>query len=267
MKIVVLNLGLALAMAAGLVAAAAPSDPVELEAYLFRSDDAKEGRARVEAQLRKDLAKAGLQYGAPVFVRIFKEERKLELWLQQDARFRKFRSYDMCKMSGELGPKLEQGDDQAPEGFYSVTADWMWPYSRYHLAFNIRYPNEYDKALERTGTAIMVHGGCSSSGCFAMTDESIEEIYTLAAMALINGQTEFGVHVFPFRMTEVNLKRHKGARWGKFWANLKEGYDLFEKTNVPPMVSVADKQYRFEDSTQVAQVCDASPFVCKAASN
>jgi murein L,D-transpeptidase YafK len=247
--------------------AAAPSDPQALEAYLFRSEDAQEARARVEPQLKKDLQKLGLHYGAPIHVRIFKEERQLELWVQQDARFKKFRSYDMCKMSGELGPKLEQGDDQAPEGFYSVDANWMWPHSSYHLAFNIRYPNDYDKALNRTGSAIMVHGGCSSSGCFAMTDEKIEEIYTLAAMAIVNGQSEFAVHVFPFRMTEANMKRHKGARWNKFWANLKEGYDLFESSNVPPTVMVADKRYVFEDTTRIAQVCDASPFVCVAAPN
>ena len=247
--------------------ATAPTEPVELEAYLFRSDDAKEGRERVEPLLKTDLKKAGLDYGAPIFVRIFKDSRQLELWVQQDLGFKKFRTYDMCKMSGDIGPKLERGDDQAPEGFYSVNADWMWPHSRYHLAFNIRYPNEFDEAWERDGSAIMVHGGCSSSGCFAMTDAKIEEIYTLAAAALINGQPEFAVHVFPFRMTDANMKRHKDARWSNFWANLKEGYDLFEKNRMPPQVSVADMRYQFEDSTQIAQVCDTATYVCKDASN
>ncbi|MGH8562058.1 MAG: L,D-transpeptidase family protein, partial [Nevskiales bacterium] len=167
--------------------------------------------------------------------------------------------------SGELGPKVEKGDDQAPEGFYSVNANWMWPYSRFHLAFNIRFPNDYDKVWERTGSAIMVHGGCSSSGCFAMTDEKIEEIYTLAAAALVKGQPEFSVHVFPFHMTDKNMKRYKGARWSKFWANLKEGYDLFEKNSVPPAVTVVDKRYVFNDPTQIAKACQppAGATECK----
>lgn len=265
MRTILLSLAMLLSLICLRAQAQAPTDPVELEAYLFRSDDAKEGKERVEAQLKTDLKKQGLEYGAPIFVRIFKEPKQLELWVQQGTRFQKFRTYDMCKMSGDLGPKLEQGDDQAPEGFYSVNADWMWPHSRYHLAFNVRYPNEYDTALERTGTAIMVHGGCSSSGCFAMTDEKIEEIYTLAAAALIKGQPEFSVHIFPFRMTDKNMQRHKGARWHKFWTQLKEGYDLFEKNGTPPLVTVADKQYVLDDGTRMAQACDATMLVCQAA--
>jgi len=222
----------------------------------LRLGEGAEAMDRVTARLTKDLKKAGLEYGSPIFVRIFKESRELELWVQQGTRFQKFRSYPICNMSGQLGPKTERGDDQAPEGFYSVDADWMWPDSNFHLAFNIRYPNDYDKSLERTGSAIMVHGGCSSSGCFAMTDEKIEEIYTLAAAALIKGQPEFKVHVFPFRMTDKNMKRHKGARWSKFWANLKEGYDLFETTGMPPVVMAsADKRYVFPTATQLAETC------------
>jgi murein L,D-transpeptidase YafK len=238
--------------------AGAPVAPEELAAYLHRSDDAREAQERVEARLKSELKKAGLEYGAPIHVRIFKEPRQLELWVQQGTRFKKFRSYPICKMSGELGPKTERGDDQAPEGFYSVDANWMWPHSNYHLAFNIRYPNDYDKAWAREGSAIMVHGGCSSSGCFAMTDDKIEEIYTLASAALVKGQPEFSVHVFPFRMTDKNMKRYKGARWSKFWANLKEGHDLFEKNGVPPAVTVVDKRYVFEDATQIAKACAAT---------
>ncbi len=264
MRKVLTSLALIFSLVCAGAQAKAPTEPAELEAYLFRSDDAKEGRERVEAQLKQDLKKLGLEYGAPIFVRIFKEPKQLELWVQQGTRFKKFRTYDMCKMSGELGPKLKQGDDQAPEGFYSVNSDWMWPHSSYHLAFNVRYPNEYDSSLGRTGSAIMVHGGCSSSGCFAMTDEKIEEIYTLAAAALINGQPEFSVHIFPFRMTDKNMQRYQGTRWHKFWSQLKEGYDLFEKNGTPPVVTVADKQYVIRDGTQMAQACDTTTLVCQA---
>lgn len=227
-------------------------------ATLLRRNDASEVMDRVAPRLKNDLKKVGLEYGAPIHVRIFKESRELELWVQSGARFQKFRTYPICEMSGGLGPKTERGDDQAPEGFYSVTHDWMWPYSNFHLAFNIRYPNDYDKSLERTGSAIMVHGGCSSSGCFAMTDEKIEEIYTLAAAALIKGQPEFAVHVFPFRMTDKNMARHKNARWAKFWANLKDGYDIFEKHGVPPTIAVVDSKYAFSTGTELAGTCQAA---------
>jgi murein L,D-transpeptidase YafK len=149
-------------------------------------------------------------------------------------------------MSGGLGPKLRQGDRQAPEGFYYVAPANMNPNSRFHLSFNIGYPNAYDRALGRTGSAIMVHGSWFSTGCFAMTDIKIEEIYALADAALRNGQRFFRLHVFPFRMTTRNLQRHAGSEWAEFWENLKDGYDFFESTKVPPNVLVRGGKYVFQ---------------------
>ncbi len=151
-------------------------------------------------------------------------------------------------MSGQLGPKLAEGDRQAPEGFYFVTRSMMHPTSRYHLAFNIGYPNRYDTAHARTGSFIMVHGNTQSIGCFAMTDEKIEEIYTLCDAALRNGQNYFRVHVFPFRMTDARMKAENGHRWISFWRNLQEGYLWFEEKARPPNVEVAQKKYIFEGS-------------------
>lgn len=213
------------------------------------SEDSREAVARQTPILKKQLAAAGFEWGAPIFIRIYKLSNELELWLKKGERFELFRTYPVCERSGYLGPKLAQGDDQAPEGFYSVTADWMHPFSDFHLAFNIRYPNDHDRMLGRTGSAIMVHGGCSSSGCFAMTDDRIEEIYTLAEVALLNGQQNFKVHVFPFPMTDANLVQHKNSRWYKFWLNLKEGSDLFAANGVPPNEYVVDGRYMFEESS------------------
>ena len=218
---------------------------------LLSTDRATEAVELQTPVLQAELKKKGLEFGAPIYVRIFKETRQLELWMQAaDGRFKLFRSYPICKMSGDLGPKVEKGDDQAPEGFYTVNADWMYPRSRYHLAFNIGYPNAYDIAYERTGKSIMVHGECSSSGCFAMTDDKIEEIYTLAFAALTSGKQDFfRVHVFPFQMTAANMKRHKPSQWYGFWENLKEGYDLFDKNGVPPNDFVAAGRYSFQETT------------------
>ena len=148
-------------------------------------------------------------------------------------------------MSGKLGPKLAEGDRQAPEGFYYVNRSRMKPDSTFHLAFNIGYPNSYDRAHNRTGSFIMVHGNQVSIGCFAMTDYWIEEIYTLCAEALKNGQPFFRVHIFPFRMTDERLAKESSNPWHPFWSNLKEGYDWFEEKKTPPNVTVGEKTYTF----------------------
>lgn len=203
--------------------------------------------ARVRPSLERDLAAAGLRLGDPVFLRVFKREALLELWVRQPgaAAFRLFRTWPVAKMSGELGPKLAEGDLQAPEGFYYVSGKNLNPNSRFHLSFDLGYPNEHDRAHGRTGSHLMVHGSNVSIGCFAMTDAGIEEIFTLCAAALDGGQAFFRVHVFPFRMTEEALRAASGHRWEEFWKNLKEGYDQFERTRVPPEVGVMDGRYVF----------------------
>jgi murein L,D-transpeptidase YafK len=203
--------------------------------------------ARVRPALESALHAQGLRYGDPIFIRIFKESSELELWVQAGDRFALFRTYKVCYYSGDLGPKLQVGDNQSPEGFYSVWPRQLNPNSRFHLSFNLGYPNAYDRTHGRTGDALMVHGSCVSIGCYAMTDRAIEEIYAMAATALGNGQRFFQVHVFPFRLTPETLSRHKGSRWYDFWQNLREGYELFEKSGRPPNVSVKDKRYVFAE--------------------
>lgn len=204
--------------------------------------------SRIRPSLQKALRATGLRFGAPIFLRIFKESKELELWVEKDGRFRLFRIYDICTFSGRLGAKLRTGDLQSPEGFYFVTSNHMNPSSRFHLSFDLGYPNAYDRYYRRTGSALMVHGDCVSIGCYAMTDAGIEEIYTLADAALRRGQPFFRVHIFPFRMTACNMQRHDNSRWQEFWQNLKEGYDFFERAGRPPNVEVRDGRYVFEES-------------------
>lgn len=206
--------------------------------------------ARVAPSLIHELNRGGLSYGEPVFLRIFKEEKELELWIKDKKKFKLFRTYTIAAMSGHLGPKLKEGDRQAPEGFYYVTPSRMNPNSRFHLSFNLGYPNSYDRAHERTGSALMVHGNQVSIGCFAMTDPMIEEIYCIADAALRNGQKYFRVHCFPFRMTIENMKNHSESEWINFWVELKKGYDWFEKYKRPPNVEVQSKKYVFEASKE-----------------
>jgi murein L,D-transpeptidase YafK len=190
------------------------------------------------------LAEKGMREDAPIFVRIFKEESELEVWkAKDDGRFYQFKTYPICNWSGKLGPKIKQGDKQAPEGFYTVSAKQMNPNSNYYLSFNLGFPNAYDKAHDRTGKFLMVHGDCRSAGCYAMTDALIEEIYALAREAFAGGQEAFQVQAFPFRMTPENMKRHAKDRAYRFWRDLQVGYKHFEYSRLPPKVDVCAKRY------------------------
>jgi murein L,D-transpeptidase YafK len=189
------------------------------------------------------LKAQGLALGAPVFLRIFKLESELEIWMEKDGRYQLFATYPICLWSGRLGPKLREGDRQSPEGFYAVTKEELNPNSRWHRSFSLGFPNAFDRAQGRTGSFIMVHGGCQSVGCFAMTNDVVDEIWRLVTTALDQGQAAFNVQVFPFRMTEKNLAARRGDKWSGFWADLKKGYDAFERTHLPPMVSVCDGRY------------------------
>jgi murein L,D-transpeptidase YafK len=211
--------------------------------YEKHNDDAV---AEARRTLRMRLATKDLREGQPVYLRIFKQEAVLEVWMDGNRGWRLFQSYPICRFSGHLGPKLTEGDRQAPEGFYQVAARQLNPNSRRHLSFNLGFPNEYDRAHGRTGSFLMVHGGCSSVGCYAMTDPAVEDIYGLVSAALKQGQRDVDVHAFPFRMTDANMLRHGHSRWIDFWRNLKAGYDLFENGRRIPAVKIDDKRYVVE---------------------
>ncbi len=201
---------------------------------------------RLSSKMVEQIKAKGMKPDAPIMARVFKEEGKLEIWKQKtNGRYDMITSYDICKWSGELGPKYIEGDRQAPEGFYTVRPAQMNPRSSYHLAFNIGYPNAFDRANGRSGSNLMVHGACSSSGCISMTNEQIEEIYAFGRDAFKGGQTEFQIQAFPFRMTAANMARYRKDPNFAFWTMLKEGYDQFEITKVPPKVDVCEKKYVF----------------------
>jgi len=196
-------------------------------------------------KLTERLASKRLKRGSPVFVRIFKQESEFEIWMKQDGRFIHFATYPICSWSGDLGPKLVEGDKQSPEGFYNITPASLHRSGRWPLSFNLGFPNTLDRSLLRTGSYLLVHGGCSSVGCYAMTDAVMQEIYSIVSDAFVAGQKHVPVHVFPFRMTEANLASHTGSEWYDFWTNLKEGYDAFERTRLPPRISVCNGRYQF----------------------
>ena len=200
----------------------------------------------VPQYLIKLMKAKGMSLGSPIMLRIYKEENVMEVWKQDHRkRYALLNSYEICKWSGKLGPKYIEGDRQAPEGFYHVNKGLMNPNSSYHLSFNLGYPNTYDRSHNRTGSYLMVHGDCSSAGCYSMTDEYIEEIYSLAREAFKGGQKAFQVQAFPFRMTAENMAKKINHPKFEFWKMLKEGSDHFEVTHKQPKVDVCEKRYVF----------------------
>ncbi len=204
---------------------------------------------RVIKQLAPTLVtqfeRKGLSLGDPIFIRIFKAEKVLEIWVKSGSVYKLFKKYWVCYFSGGLGTKKKEGDGKSPEGFYFVRPSQLNPWSSFHLSFNIGYPNKFDRENGYTGGLIMVHGNCVSIGCYAMTDTRIKEIYTIIHKAFEKGQPFFRIHIFPFKMTDNNMRKYRSKKWTEFWKNLKDGYEYFKEHKIPPDVSVKNKKYIF----------------------
>jgi murein L,D-transpeptidase YafK len=229
----------ALAGAGGLMAGC-NSDQISL------ANNAKANQP-VPPKLVADMTAKDMDLQSPILVRLFKQEAELEIWKQdRSGRFALLKTYPICRWSGDLGPKIREGDRQAPEGFYSISPAQMNPQSAYYLSFNTGYPNAFDKALGRTGSQLMVHGDCSSRGCYAMTDEQIAEIYSLGRESFFGGQKSFQLQAYPFRMTPANMAKHRNNPNMPFWKMIKEGNDHFEVTKQEPKVDFCEKKYVFD---------------------
>src|ERR1700712_2014238 len=228
------------ALAAGVLLAGCNSDEISL------ANNAKANQP-VPAKLLADMTAKDMDLQSPMLVRLFKQDAELEVWKQdRSGRFALLKTYPICRWSGDLGPKVREGDRQAPEGFYSISPGQMNPQSAYYLSFNTGYPNAFDKALGRSGSQLMVHGDCSSRGCYAMTDEQIAEIYSLGRESFFGGQRAFQVPAYPFKMTPVNMAKHRNTPNLPFWKMIKEGYDHFEVTRQEPKVDFCEKKYVFD---------------------
>ncbi len=228
------------ALAAAVLLAGCDTDQVSL------ATNAKANQP-VPPKLVAAMAEKDMDLQSPILVRLFKQEAELEVWKQtRSGQFALLKTYPICRWSGDLGPKVREGDRQAPEGFYSINPSQMNPQSAYYLSFNTGYPNAFDRALGRTGSQLMVHGDCSSRGCYAMTDEQIAEIYSLGRESFFGGQKAFQLQAYPFRMTPVNMAKHRNNPNMAFWKMIKQGYDHFEVTRQEPKVDFCEKKYVFD---------------------
>ncbi len=201
------------------------------------------------------MSTKGMSKEDPILIRAYKKESELEIWKRgSNGKYALLKTYPVCRWSGQLGPKTREGDRQVPEGFYTVTPAQMNPNSNFYLSFDTGYPNALDRSLGRNGGDIMVHGSCSSRGCFAMTDQNVAEIYAIAREALGAGQRGFQFQSYPFRMTAENLAKHRLDTHIAFWKNLTEGADAFEVTKEEVRVAVGRGRYEFDLDPDTASV-------------
>jgi murein L,D-transpeptidase YafK len=210
-------------------------------------------RKRTEDGLRARCAALKVAYPPKaIFFRAYKEEREVEIWVGNQARgkLQKFGTYAVAGASGTVGPKRKEGDRQVPEGCYDIVL--FNPASRFHLSLRVGYPNEADRVwadADRPGGDIMIHGDTRSIGCLAMTDEKIEEIYTLA-FAVTRGK-QFPVFIFPARLSPKNLSSLKSEwpdrkAWHELWDDLATIDGAFNATQTIPKVDVVKGRYRLK---------------------
>jgi len=213
----------------------------------------------ISAATLAEMTKLDTTPSSPTLIRTYKKEAELEIWkMKSDGQYALLKTYPMCRWSGQLGPKKREGDMQVPEGFYSIGPGQMNPNSHYYLSFNVGYPNAYDRSYGRNGGNVMVHGVCSSAGCFSMTDDQVADIYAIVRESLSSGQREIQLQSYPFRMTAANMAKFRLDPNIAFWKNLKEGADHFEVTKTEPSVLVCGKRYVF-DATAKGEVSASEP--------
>jgi hypothetical protein len=214
----------------------------------LRHERVREARLLARHNLQLLFHERGIPYpAAEIFMRVFKRERALELWVRPEGaeKYELLKKYDICAMAGTLGPKRKQGDRQTPEGFYYIS--FFNPRSEFYLSLHVDYPNSRDRAMGLEGVSlggdIYIHGGCSSEGCLAVTDTGIRELYWLSVEARSAGQRRIPVHIFPARLESQDLQAlvssfSEQPDLGQFWRTLKPGYDYFEEHRRPPVMSV-----------------------------
>jgi murein L,D-transpeptidase YafK len=249
----IIRRGTAVGMAAAACALLAACDGSDLAQGPGRSQQP------ISAATLAEMEKLDTTPSSPTLIRTYKKEAELEIWkMKSNGQYALLKTYPMCRWSGQLGPKKREGDMQVPEGFYSIAPGQMNPNSHYYLAFNVGYPNAYDRSYGRTGGNVMVHGVCSSAGCFSMTDEQVADIYAIARESFEGGQREIQLQSYPFHMTPANMAKFRLDPNIAFWKNLKEGADHFEVTKTEPSVLVCGKRYVF-DATAKGDVSASEP--------
>jgi len=205
--------------------------------------DPRGGLSPQTAALISASESVGASANSPVLIRIFKQSNELELWRKTSKGYALVNTFTVCAYSGDLGPKHKQGDRQAPEGFYNIVIGQLNYHSIRFLSLNTGYPNNYDRQQRSTGSSLMIHGGCDSAGCYAIQDAPMQDLFAAVRDSLKAGQKSVQLHIYPFRMSNINMLLNRDSKYIDFWQQLKVGYDKFETSKQDLIVSVINKKY------------------------
>ena len=202
--------------------------------------------------LEKFLNAGGYGSNFSMLINAYIAEGKLEVWLKSKSSptYSLFRTYNFCAHSGTIGPKVIEGDGQTPEGFYYINV--FNPVSSFHLSLGLNYPNAVDLARtgkdRKPGNDIYIHGNCVTVGCIPLTDDKIKEVYILGVEARNAGQDKIPVNIFPFKMTNANMKKYVAqfSIQANFWKTLQLGYLAFEKRKNQAKIMEVKGKYVFK---------------------
>jgi murein L,D-transpeptidase YafK len=230
----------------------AQDEDLEFKSYQLSNSRVADACKKYSDTLSKEFKKKNIAYPPKdIFLRAFKSQNEMELWARnsENTEYRIIKTYHICAISGKLGPKRNQGDRQVPEGYYFV--EEFNPKSDYYLSMLLNYPNYSDKMMgnDALGGDIYIHGGCVTIGCMPMTDDGIKELYTVCLNAKLNGQEYIPVHIFPTHLNKNGMNYLKSTFpkdivKQQFWADLKTGYDYFEKYHkLLPVMYSPDGKY------------------------
>jgi len=201
-----------------------------------------------EKQLKNQFAEAKLAWPAKqMYIRSFKHEGQLEIWLRHAPTepFVLFKSYQVCALSGKLGPKRKEGDLQVPEGLYYINE--FISNSDYHFSLGINYPNQSDLFFadqQAPGGEIYIHGKCATVGCIPILNNPIEELYVLASIIHQQGQDYIPVHIFPIKFSNdyaiKQLQNHTmfNPHYQALSEQLKQVFNFFEQYKQLPIVGI-----------------------------
>ncbi len=230
----------------------AQDDSASFRNAQFASSRVSESWKKYDDTLAKEFRKKNVAYPPKdIYLRAFKSQNEMELWARnaEGGEYKLIKTYHICAVPGRLGPKRIQGDRQVPEGYYFI--DEFNNASDYYLSLLLNYPNYSDQLLgsQKTGGDIYIHGGCVTVGCLPMTNPGIQEIYTVCLNARLNGQQYIPVHIFPTRLNKNGIaylgrEFPNDATRQQFWAELKNGYEYFEKNHkLLPVMYTPDGKY------------------------
>ncbi|MFN7498961.1 MAG: hypothetical protein ACK5SF_16325 [Hyphomonadaceae bacterium] len=202
---------------------------------------------RTRQRLAFAYSDLGLTLGAPVYFRLIREQDRLEVWVKASSgSYSRLRNFKICSKDGALGPRQGASTGQ-PEGFYTLTAAQMRPQGVGYLGINLNWPNAYDRGRGWRGAPSLLQAGCASGRHYGLTDQDMEEVYTIAYSALVNGQAAIPFHIFPFQMTSFRMLQVGQGPKASFWRDLEPAWRAFERTKTPPQIRVQGRRYRISE--------------------